>query len=318
MKKLIQPRDKKISDYLRESEFALSAEVIPPRNGAEQELILTQIENLIDSGAEFLSVTKGAGGSLRGGSLPIVHAIKENFGVPCVAHFTCRDLTPQEVENQLIDHHYFGIRNILALRGDPPQGQLDWKPKAGSYEYAYQLINQIKNLNAGKYLDRPDGPIGPKNKATDKTDFCIGSAVYPEHPHEQERLDFFKLKVEHGAEYGITQMIFDADAYGRFMDLCQKNKINVPVIPGSRILKSSDQGHRMAQRFQVSMPNSLASKLPTDDDVKKDPKAAHEKSLNAFVDFTTRLKALGAPGLHVFVLSDTDISCQFIDRLTKI
>lgn len=318
MKKLIQPRDKKISDYLKESEFALSAEVIPPRNGAEQDQILTQIEKLVDHGAEFLSVTKGAGGSLRGGSLPIVHAIKENFGVPCVAHFTCRDLTPHEVENQLIDHHYFGIRNILALRGDPPQGQPDWKPKEGSYQYAYQLIQQIKNLNSGRYLDRADDPKSSAKKSSDKTDFCIGAAVYPEHPNEKERFEFFKLKVENGAEYGITQMIFDADAYGRFLELTHKKNIKVPIIPGSRVLKSSDQGRRMAQRFEVSLPKSLAQKLPTDEQLKKDPKGSLEKSLNAFSEFTLRLKALGAPGLHVFVLSDTDISCQLIDRLAKI
>jgi methylenetetrahydrofolate reductase (NADPH) len=114
--------DKKIIDIIGRGKTTVSAEVIPPRNGAHQLTVLQQIDKLIASGAEFLSVTKGAGGSLRGGSLPIAQTIKEKFNRPCIAHFTCRDLTPEEVENQLIDHHYFGIRNILALRGDPPQG----------------------------------------------------------------------------------------------------------------------------------------------------------------------------------------------------
>ena len=138
--------------------FTISAEVIPPRNGSEQQKILHPSGCPRAGGAQFLAVTKGAGGSLRGGSLPIAQVIKEQFGVPAIAHFTCRDLTAHDVENQLIDHHYFGIRNILALRGDPPDGQATWKPREGGYEYAYQLIEQIRNLNAGRFLPRPGGP----------------------------------------------------------------------------------------------------------------------------------------------------------------
>src|SRR3954465_5654225 len=146
MKSLPFRPDKKLVKVLSSQNFTLSGEVIPPRNGSNQEKILGQIESLITSGAQFLAVTKGAGGSLRGGSLPIAQLIKERYGVPCIAHFTCRDLTPPEVENQLMDHHYFGIRNILALRGDPPDGQPDWKPREGGYSYAHELIQQIRRL----------------------------------------------------------------------------------------------------------------------------------------------------------------------------
>src|SRR4051812_24792095 len=118
MKSLAFRFDEKLTSVLARQKFTLSAEVIPPRNGVEQGKVLLQIQTLIEAGAQFLSVTKGAGGSLRGGSLPIAQLIKERFLKPCIAHFTCRDLTPAEVENQLMDHHYFGIRNILALRGD--------------------------------------------------------------------------------------------------------------------------------------------------------------------------------------------------------
>ncbi len=311
----IENQDKKITDFLKEHKFTLSAEVIPPRNGAEQAVILRQIELLVSNGAKFLSVTKGAGGSLRGGSLPIAHAIKDKFKVPSIAHFTCRDLTPQDVENQLIDHHYFGIRNILALRGDPPTGQKEWKAREGAHSYAYQLIEQIRMLNQGNFLERPDGP---KSKAQEKMDFSIGCAVYPEHPNEKERIDFFKLKVENGAEYAITQMLFDTDAYGRFIDLCDKAKIKIPVLPGTRIIKTREAGERMAKRFEISLPKSLAQNLASDEDLKKDPVGAIEKSLTAFTRFTEKLKSLGAPGLHVFVLSDTEISCQLLQRLKTI
>ncbi len=311
----LENKDKKITDYLASRKFTLSAEVIPPRNGAEQVSILSQIEQLVSHGAEFLSVTKGAGGSLRGGSLPIAHAIKERFGVPSIAHFTCRDLTPHDVENQLIDHHYFGIRNILALRGDPPTGQKEWKPREGSHLYAYHLIEQIKKLNSGVFLQRADGP---QTKSTEGTDFCIGAAVYPEHPDAKERIDFFGLKVRSGAEYGITQMLFDADAYSRFLDLCGSAGVAVPVLPGTRILKSQEQGARMAKRFEVSLPTDVHATLPTEEQLKKDPRGANEKALEVFMKFSERLKSLGAPGIHVFVLSDTEISCQLLQRLSKI
>src|SRR5438105_1176854 len=104
--------DLKITEILANNPFTLSAEIVPPRNGSGMEGIFSQIQALIGAGAQYLAVTKGAGGSLRGGSLPIAISIKENFQKPVVAHFTCRDLLPEDVENQLIDHHFFGIRNI--------------------------------------------------------------------------------------------------------------------------------------------------------------------------------------------------------------
>ena len=299
--------DRKITEVIQSGSFTVSAEVIPPRNGSEQEKLLLQIQSLIKSGAQFLSVTKGAGGSLRGGSLPIAQSVKERFGVPCIAHFTCRDLTPQEVENQLMDHHYFGIRNILALRGDPPTEQTQFSAREGSYQYAYELISQIRKLNEGEYLARTTDEAGLQPK---RTNFCIGAAAYPEHLDDRERLEFFRLKVDAGAEYGITQMIFDAEAYARFMDLCAKNSIFVPVLPGTRVLKNRQQAMAMAQRFQVSIPASFLASLP-----EKDGPYTEDQVTEVFLNYMERLKALGAPGVHLFVLFDTQRSCKVIQRL---
>jgi methylenetetrahydrofolate reductase (NADPH) len=289
--------DRKLTDVLKQEKFTLSAEVIPPRNGAEQTKVLEQIQTLIQAGAQFLAVTKGAGGSLRGGSLPIAQAVKEQFGVPCIAHFTCRDLTPHDVENQLVDHHYFGIRNILALRGDPPDGQPEWKAREGGYNYAYQLIEQIRNLNVGKYLARAGGPA---SDGQTPTDFCIGAAVYPEHPNEEERIRFFKIKVEAGAEYGITDMIFNPEAYARFMDLCAKNGITIPVLPGTRLLKTRAQAERMAAKFRVQVPAATLSAL-----AETDGPQAVERGVELFMKLVERLKGYGAPGIHLYVISDT-------------
>lgn len=299
--------DQKLTDVLASQKFTFSAEVIPPRNGSDQLKVLSQIETLIASGAQFLAVTKGAGGSLRGGSLPIAQLIKERFSTPCIAHFTCRDLTPHEVENHLMDHHYFGIRNILALRGDPPDGQMEWKPREGGYSYAYQLIQQIQNLNQGSYLPRVGGP---PSTGSERTDFCIGAAAYPDCPDENDRIQFFKLKVEAGAEYGITDMLFDPDSYGRFMDLCEKHSIQVPILPGTRLLKTRTQATKMATKFKVKIPNSTLDALPETDH----PDAIHQ-GLEVFLKLSERLKALGAPGIHLYVISDTEGASFALRRL---
>ncbi len=301
--------DRKITDILRESPFTLSAEIVPPRNGSDRQVILNQIAALKAAGAQFLAVTKGAGGSLRGGSLPIAQLIKEGFQTPCIAHFTSRDLLPEEVENQLIDHHYLGIRNILALRGDPPQGTSTWEPRAGSYPYAYQLVEQIKALNAGRYLDR----AGSKTQTRETLDFSIGVACYPEHAQREEHLNHFRFKVKAGAEYAITQMLFCADAYARFNEEIARAGCSIPILPGARLLRSREQAAKMTARFGVQVPLDYLNKLaPTD----ADPMAP-SASLDAARGLAEKFKSAGAPGLHLFVLSDTELSCAALKNANR-
>lgn len=295
--------DKKMSDILQDRRFTVSAEVIPPRNGTPQAEIIHQIDQLIKSGAEFLSVTKGAGGSLRGGSLPIAQVIKDHFKVPAIAHFTCRDLTPEEVENQLMDHHYFGIRNILALRGDPPQGVPNWQPRPDSYPYAYQLIEQIRALNSGHFLKRP-GFESPKGV---HTDFCIGAAAYPDESDPHARVEYFAQKVRAGAEYGITQMLYDVDSYSRFLDELGRARCLVPILPGLRILKTKSQALKMRDRFQISMPADLVNELPETENLTQSQEIFHRR--------VEMFRKAGAPGLHVFVLSDLELSQLLIQKL---
>jgi methylenetetrahydrofolate reductase (NADPH) len=296
--------DKKLTEILKAQAFTVSAEIIPPRNGVPQNEILEQISKLVEAGSQFLSVTKGAGGSLRGGSLPIAQVIKDHFDRPAIAHFTCRDLTPAEVENQLMDHHYFGIRNILALRGDPPQGVANWVPNPQSYPYAYQLIEQIRKLNRGEFLKR-EGFTSASDQGS--TDFCIGAAAYPDESSREARVGYFAKKINAGAEYGITQMLYDVESYQRFLDECDKEKISVPVLPGLRILKTQTQAEKMRDRFQISVPAELIASLPKEDD--------KSQALEVFLNLVEDFRRAGAPGVHVFVLSDTELSCQGIKAL---
>ena len=301
---MIPRPDRKVIDILNDDVFTLSAEIVPPRNGVSMQVILDQIQALISAGAEFLSVTKGAGGALRGGSLPIAQTIKETFKVPAIAHFTCRDLQPEEVESQLIDHHHFGIRNILALRGDPPVGVEGWQPREGSYTYAYKLVEQIRKLNGGTYLERP----GFKVQDREKTDFCIGVACYPDHPVEDERLEFYRLKIEAGAEYAISQMIFDPDSYARFLDDCAKVGLFAPILPGLRLVRTRAQAERMATRFGIPVPKTFLATLP-------DKEGEDAWAMDSAMKLAEEFRRKGAPGLHLFVLSETKLSASVLKAL---
>jgi methylenetetrahydrofolate reductase (NADPH) len=298
--------DKKIIDVLKQDKFTFSAEIVPPRNGEDQSVTLEKLRKTIESGVDFLSVTKGAGGSLRGGSLPITQAIKEHFSRPCIAHFTCRDLNAAEVENQLMDHHYFGIRNILALRGDPPMGITDWEAREGGYDYAYQLVEHIQNLNQGKFMKRQGYDVS----ALEKTDFCIGVAVYPEHLDPKERVEFSRLKFEAGGEYGITQMIFDPDCYERFLQEMASIGVNKPVLPGLRILKSKKQAAVMEKRFHCRVPEWYLKALPDENGTD------HSAVLPPFLKLVEEMKKRGAPGVHLFVLGDIELNSLAVKTLS--
>lgn len=301
--------DRKITDVLKDKPFTISAEIIPPRNGEEQIQVFEKLKQIIDAQVDFLSVTKGAGGSLRGGSLPIAQAIKDNFKRPSIAHFTCRDLVPEEVENQLMDHHYFGIRNILALRGDPPMGTEEWKPRDGGYFYAYELVRQIVNLNSGRFLERAGFKVEPR----EKTDFCIGVAVYPEHPVESERVRFTEEKFKAGADYGITQMLFDVDLYKKFIDDLAKKGIQKPILPGVRILKSKKQARVMTERFGCQVPQWYMNALPEE----ADKTASDSVLIEPFLKMIEQFRNAGAPGIHLFVLSDTRLNVEVAKILSK-
>ena len=321
-----------ITDIIKRGKTTFSAEVIPPRNGADSGAILRQIEVMKFHGADFISVTKGAGGSLRGGTLPIAQLIKTNYGICSLAHFTCRDYTVEEVENSLMDHHYFGIRNILALRGDPPDGLKDYfKPSPNRHSFAFQLVKQIHDLNRGRYLVREGydqaqvskgpkaheeiGSARPQKSATEasrsgvSTDFCIGVAAYPEEEHGAE---YFKLKIEAGAHFGITQMIFSAEPYGSFLEKLAHGGRQIPVIPGIRIITNLAAAQRMISKFGINIPQNLLNRLEKNPSKEDGRKVGLEYAYQLSKD----LLRYGAPGIHVFIMNDEMTAGELI-RLLK-
>jgi methylenetetrahydrofolate reductase (NADPH) len=306
-------QDEAITEVFKKKLFTVSAEIIPSRNGLHPGELLSEIQQIVDAGVDFLSVTKGAGGSLRGGSLPISQWIKEKCQIPVIAHFTCRDLTAFEVENELIDHHYFGIRNILALRGDPPDGQPEWVMKPGGYAYAYQLIKQLQALNQGQYLERSGFKLAHTPLPTQ---FCIGAAVYPESKNLDQSIEYFLKKVDAGAQFGITDMLFDAQYYETFVKRLLEVRPelqNFPILPGTRILKSKKQARRVMDKFKVTVPPELFDQLS-----ERETPESVERGIQHAISLTQRFVELGAKGIHLFIVNDASSSIKFLNDLKRI
>ncbi|MFH1408894.1 MAG: methylenetetrahydrofolate reductase [Nanoarchaeota archaeon] len=279
--------------------FTLSLEIVPPRNGVDHEAVLSKLEPLKGK-IDFVSVTKGAGGSLRGGSLPMAFYAGQRLGCPVVAHVVCREKTRYELENDLIDYHCFGIKDILALRGDPPAGSPEeWK---GDYAYAYLLIEQIKSMNQGHYLPR-EIEHGQRNGS--KTDFSILAAGHPEDPILTE-IEHVKKKAEAGAELIITQMVFSFENYRSYVESLREAGITLPVIAGLRPLISLEQAESAERFFKIPVGDVLKDGLRHQ---------GKEFGISYSVDFIKKLKAYGAPGAHLFVLNDAEIVLEILARL---
>lgn len=257
----------------------LSLEIVPPRNGIDIEPILKKIERIKDK-VDFISVTKGAVGSLRGGTLPLSYFIQTRFNVPVMTHFVTRDYSKLKIENELIDLHHFGIRNILALRGDPPAGVIEeWK---GDYKYAYLLVEQIKRMNQGIYL-----PFKGKERTGFKTNFRVAVAGHPE-----KGIEYMKFKVDAGADLIITQMVFSFDDFKEYVEKLRENGINIPVIAGVRVLKSLDEIKSTENFFGIKICDKLKENV-------KDWK-------NYYRDMILKINDFGS-GVHLFCLNDVDV-----------
>ncbi len=294
---------KKITELLKEKKFTVSVELVPPRNGEGKEEILSKIEKLKGK-VDFVSITKGAGGSLRGGTLPISVFVQEQGIVP-IAHFVCRERTKAEIENDLIDMCYFDINNILALRGDPPAGAKDevWD---GDYKYAYLLVKQISDLNKGRYSPRKNIDKGESREGV-KTNFCIAVAGHPEDPVEQE-VKHIKAKIDAGAEVIITQMIFSFDEYANYVESLRKNGVKLPIIPGVRPLTNIKQAESVENFFGLKVAEELKEGLKN----ASSEKEAYSFGINYTAEMIKKLKGYGAPGVHLFVLNDVEIVEEII------
>ena len=306
----------KITEHLKSAKSTLfSIEILPPLKGKSIQSIFDGIDPLMEFKPAFVDVTyhreeylykKREGGYLekvsirkRPGTVGICAAIMNKYNVEAVPHIICGGFTREETENALIDLQFLGIDNVLALRGDSIKTESHFVPEPGGHNYAIDLVKQINDMNSGIYLD-------DEMKEASPTNFCMGIAGYPEKHFEAPNLysdmKWLKAKVDAGADYIVTQMFFDNKKYFEFVDLCRKNDINVPIIPGLKILSTRSQLVALPKIFHIDLPQDLYVEL----EKCKDDKAVKEVGIKWCVEQSKELKKANVPCLHYYTMGTSD------------
>jgi len=314
-----------VKNKMKEGVPTFSVEIIPPRNGALLSDILRKVDALLAVEPDFISITRGAGGSLRGGTVPIAYLVKTKFNVETIAHLTCLDTPIDELENILMDHRYLEIDNILALRGDPPRDASDDYAKvrgAGFHRYAKDLVRQICRMNEEKYLKRKSDNKIYKTTANDEfrkgapSNLCISVAGHPdghpECPDREEALLHLKQKVDEGAELIFTQMVFSAKTYADFVKKARAIGISVPVIPGVRPITKYKQIAHIESFFLVPVPDGFKKELKSEDE-----NYVREKGIELTARLSVDLLKSGAPGIHFFLMNDIESGRVLIKKIKE-
>ena len=229
----------RIDELLDGAEPIFSFEFFPPRTPEGEENLYRALAELKPLDPAYVSVTYGAGGSTRGKTIEIVTRIKEEFGLEAMAHFTCVGATVDELRRTLDEMGRLGFENVLALRGDPPQGQEEWTKTEGGLEFSRELVELISG-------DYP---------------FSIGAACFPEtHIHAaspEDDLRYLKEKVDAGAKFLITQLFFDNRHYYDFVERAQAIGIDVPILAGVMPITNIDGIKRMTELSAAKLPEAL-------------------------------------------------------------
>lgn len=313
----------KVIDWLKENRRLLfSLEITPPDRGRSMDDILSGIDPLMRFEPQFINVTyhqphmvyEEKGGVItrrprrkKPGTVGICSAIKNRFRVEPVPHLICGSFSRFETEDTLIDLHFLGIQNILALRGDPPPGQARFIPEKDGHEYAGQLVEQIARLNRGQYIDELEDPF--------PTRFCIGVAGYPEKhfesPNLEKDLQFLKAKVDAGADYVITQMFFDFRLYKEFVEKARAIGIQVPIIPGLKPLVNRRQIQTVPSAFHVNIPAELVALI----EEARTKEQAFAGGIRYMAQLVERLLEFGVPGIHIFTMGQGHATRSLLDAV---
>lgn len=299
-----------------------SYEIIPPPRGKSAKDILDIVEQLLPFEPPFIDVTShGAEATYdeledgtirrriqkkRPGTISICGIIQNRYNVDTVPHLLCHGFSREETEDAMIELNYLGIHNVLAIRGDETNHN-SYGQNGTINKYASDLVRQLNDLKLGKFLDdiANSSPI----------EFCIGVGGYPEKhiesPNVKTDIEYLKRKIECGADYVVTQMFFDPDAFIRFENQCRDAGIEVPIIPGIKILNSKRHLHSLPKNFHISFPDELV------EEVLESPGHVKDIGINWGVKQCEKLLNHGVKCLHFYVMNDTASVSEVVRRLGK-
>ncbi len=301
-----------IAELLRQTKKTLfSFELLPPLKGKNIQEIYDAVDPLMEFDPSYINVTyhreevvykKRPDGFLeertvrkRPGTVGISAAIMHKYNVEVVPHIICSGFNRQETEDALIDLNFLGINNILVLRGDPDKTLKTFIPAEGGHRYASELIEQVNNLNQGKYLEEDLTDPTP-------TKFSMGIAGYPEKHPESPNFDtdikVLKNKIASGGEYIVTQMFFDNRHYFRFVEKCRNEGITVPIIPGIKPISLKSHINILPKNFYIDIPVELSSEV----EKCRDNKEAARVGVEWAVMQARELKQAGVPSIHFYTM----------------
>ncbi len=306
----------KVTEHINNAtETVFSFEILPPLKGQNIKTLFSNIEPLMEFKPPFIDVTyhreeyvyRDKGNGLlekfttrkRPGTVGICAAIKNRFDVDTVPHIICGGFSKEETENALIDLDFLGIDSVLILRGDPIKSEAKFIPDPAGHAYAIELLEQVVQMNHGKYVDE-------ELKDATPTNFCMGVAGYPEKhfeaPSMKSDIKILKKKIEAGADYVVTQMFFDNQKYFEFVEACRKEGIGVPIIPGLKPITSLKQMTALPRTFFLDLPDALVDELEkctTNEAVK-------EVGIEWCVKQSKELIKFGTPCLHYYSMGKSD------------
>lgn len=285
----------KIIDRLKEDKIHISFEVFPPKTDAGFDRVLRATDKIAELKPDFISVTYGAGGGTSKNTAEIARHIKKDLGVESLAHLTCASSTKEEVRCVIKNLQELGIENILALRGDIPEGMIF--PSEDRFRHASELVEEIH-----------------KNG-----DFCIGAACYPEghveSGNKKEDIGFLKEKVDKGVDFLTTQMFFDNDIHYNFLYRIRETGITVPILPGIMPITSAAQMKRSQELSGTIFPRRFLAILDRFGDC---PDAMWQAGIAYATDQIIDLLANGVKNIHIYSMNKPEIAEAIMSNLSEI
>lgn len=294
----LAPRDLSgisVPDMLRSEGTSFSFEFFPPKNDESEQVLWEAIRHLEKKRPSFVSVTYGAGGSTRDRTVRVTRRIAEETTLLPMAHLTCVASSRAELRSVVGAYADAGIRNVMVLRGDPAGGLgSPWVAHPEGLDHADQLVSLVRALGG----------------------FTVGVAAFPDkHPESaslEQDADVLVAKQRAGADFAVTQMVFDVDNYLRLRDMVTARGGTLPIIPGLMPITSARQITRMAELSGAALPVAVTSRLEA---VGDDADAVREVGVEIATEHASRLMAEGAPGLHFYTMNRSTATLEVFANL---
>ena len=285
----------RISDAYAKGRFGLSFELFPPKTPAGEEALFDHMDRLIEFGPSYVTCTYGAGGSTQDKTLEIVDRVQQRYNCSVASHLTCVGLSRNELLDYLQRAGSRNISNIVALRGDPPQGEDSFQPAEGGLQYASELVTLI----------REHFPH-----------YGIAVAGYPETHREAQSpradLENLQRKVQLGGELVITQLFYDNADFFRFQGACEKLGINVPIVPGILPVTNFAQIQRIMGLCGATLPAEFEAALS---DCGEDTEKQFEAGIQFAIEQVRGLIESGVPGIHFYVLNKSNATARILESV---